>query len=153
MDRTDYLSKEKYEELEEKLKYLKTEKSQEIAKRLKEAKELGDLSENSEYHEARNAKNELEKEINNLENTLRNSELIKKSKNNDKVNIGSSVEVEKEGKKISYEIVGSSESDPSKGKISNESPLGEKLLGKRKGDKIKLYTPKGEKILKILKIN
>ncbi len=153
MSDTEYLSKKGYKELEKKLKYLKKEKRQEIAKRLKEAKELGDLSENSEYHEARNDKTELEKEINELENVLRNSKIIKKSRKKDKVRIGSTVEIKKDGKKVTYDIVGSSESDPSNGKISNESPLGEKILGKKKGEEFKLYTPKREKTLKILKIS
>jgi len=151
MDKT-YLTKERYEEIKEDLKYLKSKESQKIAKRLKEAKELGDLSENSEYQEARNDKIELDRKINRLEEIIRNSEIIKKSKKSDKVRIGSQVEIKKDGNKDTYTIVGSSEANPKEGRISNESPLGKKLLGGKTGDEITFNTPKGEKVFKILKI-
>ncbi len=147
-----YLSKEKYEELEKELQRLKSEERRKIAKRLKEAKEHGDLSENSEYQEARNAKDSLDQNINQLEDILRNSEIIKKSGKSETVQIGSEVETEQDGRKKTYIIVGSSESDPSKGKISNESPLGQKLLSGKVGDKITYEVPKGKKVIKIKKI-
>jgi transcription elongation factor GreA len=151
MEKT-YLTKEKYKELKESLKRLKNEERQKIAKRLKEAKELGDLSENSEYQEAKNDKILLDQKINKLEEILRNSEIIKKSDSR-KVQIGSEVEIEEDKKKKVYTIVGSSETDPSKGKISNESPFGKKLLGCEVGDKVVFETSKNKRVFKIKKIS
>lgn len=149
----NYLSKQRYKELEEELKELKTKGRKKVADRLKKAKALGDLSENSEYQEARNERDQLEQKINKLQNILRNAEIIKKSQNSDKVRVGSEVKIKRGKTKTEYTIVGSQESDPAEGLISNESPIGKALLGARVGEKVKVKTPKGNKNYEIIKIS
>lgn len=140
-----YLTKEKYDALVKELGTLRTEKRREIAESLEYAKSLGDLSENAEYHEARAQQAELEDKIAKLETTLRYAVIIGNNKHGDKVEIGSKVMIEKEGskEKIAYMIVGSEETDLSNGKISSSSPLGAAMIGKKKGDKVSLQTPRG----------
>ena len=150
-----YLSKERLEELKEELADLKSRGRQEIAERLKRAKELGDLSENSEYMEARESQTRLEIRIAELEESVRNAEIIQKPGKGEVVKIGSTVRVEKcdDNEKIFvYNIVGSNEAQPEKGLISNESPLGGSLLGKKVGDMVIVNTRKGEARYKILAI-
>lgn len=149
----NYLSKERYKELEKELEELKTKGRKKVADRLKKAKALGDLSENSEYQEARNERDQLEQKINKLQNILRNAEIIKKSKNSDKVRVGSKVKIKKGKKKSEYTIVGSQESDPAEGLISNESPIGQALLGARVGEEVEVKTPKGNKTYEVVKIS
>ncbi len=151
MDKT-YLSKERYDELIEELDRLKTEGRLEIAKRLKYAKELGDLSENSEYQGAINDQDFLERRINQLEEVLLNFEIIKKTKNKDIVGIGSKVIVKQSKTKRAFTIGGSSEANPEQGLVSNESPIGTSLLGKRVGDDVRITTPKGSVTYTIYKI-
>lgn len=152
MSEKSYLSKERYIELEKKLEELKSEGRKNVAERLKTAKELGDLSENSEYQEAKKDQESLEVKIAQLENTLRSAEIIKKTRRKDIVSIGSNVKIKKDGKTIEYTIVGSSESNPAMGFISNESPVGKKLLGRQVGEKISIKTPKGEVAYEVMKI-
>ena len=147
-----YLSKERLEELKRELTELKTRGRLEIAERLKRAKELGDLSENSEYMEAREAQNQLETKIGELEENIRNSEIIQKPAKGEVVKIGATIKVEKNGNVLSYTIVGSSEAEPEKGFISNESPVGQALLDKKTGDSVTVKTPKGETRYKVLAI-
>lgn len=147
-----YLTPERLKELKKELEELKTAKRAEISERLKRAKELGDLSENSEYLEAREAQEQLEQKIYELENILRNAVLIKRKSKSKKIEIGSSVVVEKGGKKMEFTIVGANEARPEKGFISNESPLGRSFLGRSAREKIKVMTPAGEVIYKILSI-
>lgn len=149
----NYLSKERYKELEKELEELKTKGRKKVAERLKKAKALGDLSENSEYQEARNERDQLEQKINKLQNILRNAEIIKKSKNSDKVRVGSKVKIKKGKKESEYTIVGSQESDPAEGLVSNESPIGQALLGARVGQEVEVKTPKGSKKYEIVKIS
>ncbi len=139
-----YLTKEKYNELVKELEFLKSDKRKEIAENLEYAKSLGDLSENAEYHEARAMQAELEDRINKLESILKTAVIVT-GKHGDKVEIGSKVVIEKghSKDKIEYFIVGSEEADLSSGKISSSSPLGSALLGKKKGDKVSIKTPKG----------
>ena len=153
MFKKTYLLKERYEKLKKELEYFKGRERRKIAKRLKEAKELGDLSENSEYQEARNDKTILDQKINQLEEILRNAEVIKKLGKSNKVQIGSQVEIRKDGVKTVYTIVGSNEANPFEGKISYESPLGKELLGSKVGDDVVFETPGGKKVLKVIKIN
>ncbi|MEI6042687.1 MAG: transcription elongation factor GreA [bacterium] len=145
MTKTDYLTKGKFEELEAELKHLKTVKRKEIALNLEYAKALGDLSENAEYHDARESQAALEDRIAQIENVLVNSEIIE-SHHSDKVEIGSIVHVKTSLSKTEkvYTLVGSEEADTSAGKISFKSPVGQALLGKKKGDKFKFKTPSGE---------
>jgi transcription elongation factor GreA len=139
-----YLTTDKFNELKKELDLLKSEKRKEVADNLEYAKKLGDLSENAEYHDAREKQAELEDRIVRLENLLK-SAVIADAKGGDTVNIGSTVKIEKksDNKSMLYTIVGSEEADMSMGKISNLSPLGSALLGKRLGDVVKVNTPKG----------
>src|SRR3989338_10683849 len=129
-----YLSKEKYEEITKELEELKTLGRRDIAERLKAAKDLGDLSENSDYQEARDEQGRLEAHIIQLEDALRRSEIIHRSGNAPSVRVGVKVKVRKDRKTEEYSIVGSNEADPSRGFISNESPVGKALIGKRAGE-------------------
>ncbi|MCP6719879.1 MAG: transcription elongation factor GreA [Patescibacteria group bacterium] len=148
-----YLSQERYDELSKEFAELKTKGRKEIAKRLKQAKELGDLSENSEYQDAREEQSNLEKKINELDNLLRKTSIIKKSSGTATVRIGSKVKLEKDkGEIVAYTIVGSSEARPTRGFISNESPVGKGVLGKKVGDVVNVETPKKETDYKILGI-
>lgn len=148
-----FLTKEKFEELKNKLERLKKEGRMEIAERLKKAKEYGDLSENAEYSEAKEAQSQIEAQIVELENVLRNNIIIKKGNGKGIVEIGSDIEVEKGGKILKYTIVGSKEADPQKNLISNVSPLGKAFIGKKPGDVVEAQTPKGKTKYKIVKID
>ncbi len=139
-----YLTKEKFVELEKELDHLKTVRRKEVAQDLEYAKSLGDLSENAEYHEARDLQANIEDRISKLEILLKSAEIVSTHKT-DKVNVGSIVTIEKkEGAKKKYNIVGSEEADISQGKLSVTSPLGEALLGKKKGEKFTFATPQGK---------
>lgn len=155
MNQVEYLTQEKYEELKLELDKLKTVGRQDIAKKLKQAKELGDLRENSEYEQAREEQRWLESRIKFLEHILAHAVIIKKTENSQTVRIGSKVKVKKldDNKELEFLIVGSNESDPVKGKISNESPIGRGLLGKKVNDIVKIKTPQKEIEYKILKID
>ncbi len=144
-----HLTPERLEDLKKELIELKTAKRAGVAERLKRAKELGDLSENAEYMEAREEQNQIETRIVELEDIVKNAVVIKHAASS-KVQIGSSVEVEKDGKKMIFSIVGPNEADPSAGKISNESPLGKAFLEKKAGEIVKVKTPSGEMSYKIL---
>lgn len=141
----EYLSKEKFVQLKDELENLKTNKRKEIAEKLEFAKSLGDLSENAEYHEAREAQAALEDRIQQLESVLSNAEIVT-THHSDIVEVGSVVHVQKSGdkEKKTYTIVGSEEADTAAGKISFKSPLGQALLGKKKGEEFKFRAPKGE---------
>jgi transcription elongation factor GreA len=143
-EKESYLTQEKYDELKKELEVLKTEKRKEIAENLEYSKSLGDLSENAEYHEARAMQAELEDRIAKLE-ALMKSALIVGEKHGSTADIGSTVTLQKVGAKddVVYTIVGSEEADLSSNKISGASPLGSALLGKTKGDKVSVNTPKG----------
>lgn len=145
MPAKEYLTKEKHKELTVELEHLKTIRRKEIAEELEFAKSLGDLSENAEYHEAREAQAALEDRIATLESILASAEIVKVHHSNH-VEIGSKVHVKKTGDKIEkiYIIVGSEEADMAAGKISFKSPLGEALLGKKKGDEFTFKSPVGE---------
>src|SRR3989344_385824 len=120
-----YLSKEKLEELKGELQHLKTAKRQEVAERLKRAKELGDLSENAEYMEARDEQATVEGRILELEDIIKNAEVIEKTPSTGVVKVGSTVVVEKTSQpgERKFVIVGSNEANPTQSMISNESPL------------------------------
>lgn len=148
-----YLSKEKHKELTKELTLLKTERRKELADRLEAAKALGDLSENAEYHTAREDQVNSEKRIVELETLLKDVQEVEKH-HSDMVEIGSSVVVKKdnESAKRTFEIVGSEDADTSVGKISNVSPLGEALLGGKKGDVVSFQSPVGKVEYKIMSI-
>lgn len=149
------LTKEGFDRLEKELEYLRTEKRVEIADRIKVALGFGDLSENSEYDEAKNAQAENEVKIAELENKVRHAKIIdEKEIDTETVQIGNTVKVldMEFDEKIEYTIVGSTEVDLSQNKISNESPLGEALLGAKKNNIVEVNAPAGIMKYKILSI-
>lgn len=150
------VTKEGLKKLQDELKYLKDEKRREVASRIKEAISYGDLSENSEYEEAKNEQAFVEGRILELEEKIKNAEIISDKHQTKTVQIGSTVEVKnlsKDGEKEVYTIVGSTEADPFDGKISNESPVGGALLDKKKGDKVSVKIPVGKVEYEIVKID
>lgn len=153
---TIYMTQEGYEKLESELEFLVTVRRREVADQIAEAKAEGDISENAGYDEAKNAQAFLEGRIRELENRIRNAQIIEDDVDSpaNVVAIGRSVVVQEIGEdtKEGYTIVGSVEADPKNGRISNESPMGKSLLGKKVGDKITVKTPNGEIQFKILKV-
>jgi len=147
-----YLSKERFDELSDELAELKSTKRMKIAERLKTAKEYGDLSENSEYAEAREEQASVETRIAELEDLLKNMEIVTKTKGSDTVRVGSTIVVKKSDKEMTYTIVGSYEADPLAGKISDESPLGRAFMGKKVGDRVNVDAPVGKVTYEILGI-
>ena len=149
------LTQEGYNKLEEELNYLKTEKRTEIAERIKIARGFGDLSENSEYDEAKSAQAENEEKIVELETKIRNAKVIDAKEIDTKtVQIGNTVkllDVEFDDE-IEYTIVGSTEVNLAEKKISNESPIGKALLGRKKGETVDVNAPDGVVQFKILAI-
>ena len=147
-----YLTQERYDELKKELESLRDEKRKEIAEQLKRAKEYGDLSENAEYAEAREEQARVEARIGELDEMIKSAVIIKKSSGNVIVHVGSTAVVDRDGKQTTYTIVGSDESNPSENKISNESPLGKALLGKKTGEEVMVETPTGSVKYKVVKI-
>ena len=150
------VSKAGKKKLEADLDYLITVRRGEVAQKLKEARSFGDLSENSEYDEAMNEQAKLEAKIARLENDIRNANILDEDNlNAGVVHPGSKVKVEnvETGKKSEYTILGPSESNPSQGIISDQSPIGKSLIGNRKGDVVDVPLPTGKILqLKILSI-
>lgn len=147
-----YLTKERLEELKSELADLKGRRRIEVGERLKKAKELGDLSENSEYFEAREEQAQVETRIAELEEMVKNAEIIEKTRAGNTVSIGATIQVEKNGQRRKFTIVGSNEAKPEAGLISNESPLGMAFLSKKAGDKVLIKTPGGQAEYTILAI-
>lgn len=123
----------------------------EIAERIKTAREFGDLSENSEYEDARNEQSFVEGRIQELSEMIKNAKVVTKN-GGDKIELGSIVSLDMAGDKVTYELVGANESDPSQGKISIESPIGHSLMGHIKGEKIQIHLPAAILDCKILDI-
>ena len=146
----EFLTQAKLLELENEIENLRTHRRKEIAEALEYAKSLGDLSENAEYHQAREDQASCEDRILEIDEILKNA-VIAQHTDTGVINVGSFVNmIDAETKKeVSYEIVGSEESDPANGRISNESPLGLALLGLAKGDTVSINTPNGVKNYKI----
>ena len=149
----DYITEEKKKDLELELEDLKGPKRMEILSKLDYAKSLGDLSENAEYHQVREDQGKLEARIQKIERILKDSEVITGG-GGDVVEVGSKVLVQKEGTKEEkiYQVVGSEEADMNLGKISNKSPIGEALYGKKKGDNVSFKTPNGVVNYKIINV-
>lgn len=137
------------------LEHLSTIRRREVAARIKEAREFGDISENAEYDDAKNEQAMLEARIALLEEKLRSATVIDQSElSTDIVRVGSIVHVKDEdGKSTKYTIVGSAEANPAELRLSNESPVGKALLGHKRGEEVVFATPKGERKLKITKID
>lgn len=150
---TNYLSKEKFDELTAELEHLKTVRRREIAEQLEYARSLGDLSENAEYEEARNLQAATEDRIRVIEEQLSHARIIEHTKGNT-VSLGSIVTIQKQGEKEehTYEIVGSAEANMQEHKISHLSPMGAALMEKKKGDTFAFETPKGTQKYKIVNI-
>jgi transcription elongation factor GreA len=150
------LTREGILDLEGKLEYLKTVRRSEVAEQIKQARAFGDISENAEYDEAKNEQARIEGEIASIEAMLRNAVIID-DENIDlrAVNVGARVKVydEEFEEEAEYTLVGSTEADPSKNRISNESPVGIALLGKSVGAEVEVSTPDGAYTLKILEIS
>ncbi len=151
----EYLTKEKFEQLKKELEDLKTVKRKEVAESLDYARGLGDLSENAEYHEARELQANIEDRIAKLESMLKNTTIVSsESSHGDQVRIGTSVIVEKQGDKTTkkYKIVGSEEANMAEGKLSNRSPLGSAILGKKVGESFTFSSPAGKMTYKIVSV-
>lgn len=141
-----YLTEEGLNELKEKLDYLMSEKRKEVAEKIKIAREFGDLSENAEYDAAKEEQSFVESEIKELEEKILHAVIIKDDElSRHEVSIGSCVEIldVEFNEKVTYRIVGTTEADASENKISNESPLGAALIGKKKNDAVSVPTPGG----------
>lgn len=150
------LTSEGLEKLEKELEYLKTVKRQEVAAEIKVALGYGDLSENSEYDEAKNKQAQMEIRIVEIEAMLKNAKVIDEAEiSTDTVSLGCTVTVYdvEFDEELHYNIVGSTEADPSNGKISDESPVGTALLGKKVGDIVEVPAPAGSIELKVVEIN
>ena len=143
-------------DLEKKLQYLKTTRTAEVAEMISVARGYGDLSENAEYEEAKNEQARLMREIADLEDTIRIAEIVdEKMMSGDKINIGSKVKVEDVdfGEIDEYVIVGAHQDSNDESRISNESPVGAALLGKKTGDTVTIVVPNGTITLKILDVS
>lgn len=139
------------EKLKTELEYLKTEKRKQVSDRIKTAKEFGDLSENAEYQEAKDEQAFTEGKILNLENLIKTAVVADKN-DDDQINVGNTIKVDREGQTLEFTIVGSTEGDPSNGKISVESPLGQAFVGKRLNEEFVVDLPAGKIQYKILEI-
>jgi len=149
------LTKEGKEELEKRLEYLKVEKRAEITERIKTAREFGDLSENAEYDAAKNEQAMIEGEILEIETKLKYARIITDTgAKKGTVSLGSKVDFidEEIGEVMTYEIVGTTEADVEQGRISNESPIGNALLGRKAGDTIRVVVPAGIATITIKKV-
>ena len=151
------LTQQGLDDLKQKIEHLSTVRRREVAERIKEAREFGDISENSEYDDAKNEQAMLERQIAELEEKLRGAQLIDEgSVSTDVVSVGTTVHVkdQKTEKSAKYRIVGSSEANPADNKLSNQSPVGKALLGKKRGDVVSVPVPRGpQRKLKITKID
>ncbi len=152
MSNIQYVTEASLKKLKTELEIIINKTIPDIARRIDEAKQQGDLSENAEYHQAREDMSWTQGRVKELEYLLQNSEIIKKSSNNDEVTIGCTVTVNINGKTKDYTIVGPQEIDPLKGYISNESPLGEAFLKHRVKDKVEVITPAGKNVYEIIAI-
>lgn len=154
-DKPTYLTREGRAKLEAELQQLTTEERKQVAKRIEEAKELGDISESGEYEDAKKSQALLEGRIRDIKSILSRAEMIDEdSVTNGEVRVGSSVTVRFDGEdeEETWTIVGSAEANPLNGRISNESPIGAALLGKRQRQKVTVQTPNGVTKLIILKV-
>jgi transcription elongation factor GreA len=149
------LTPEGYERLKQEIEELSTTKRREVAERIRVAREFGDIAENAEYDDAKNEQMLLEHRIATLEERLRDARVIsKKDIAKDVVSVGSKVKLRDVAAKetIEYHIVGSAEANPAENKLSNESPVGKAIIGKKKGETVEVSAPRGRLKFKILEI-
>ena len=152
-DKVQYLTIESLEKLNQELKNIKEKQIPEIAKKIDEAKQQGDLSENAEYHQAKDDMSWAQGRLIEIENIIDNAQIIEENfGNKNEVTLGSTVLVKANNSNKEFQIVGQQESDPLIGKISNESPIGRALLGAKLKEEIKVKTPAGEQVYKIIAI-
>jgi len=149
----EYLTQEKFDEFKKELEYLKTIRRKEVAESLEYARSLGDLQENAEYQEARELQASTEERISRLESILKSAKILDHKKG-DSVGMGSVVSIVKEGETDTheYEIVGSEEANMHERKISHLSPLGEAMVGKKKGESFSFETPNGKVTYKVVAV-
>lgn len=149
------LSAGRLEELQKELHFLKTVREKEVAEQIKEARSFGDLSENSEYDEAKNEQGKLYSRIAEVENILSNCVVIEEALHSDVVNLGCTITVHdvEFNEEVEYKLVGSQEADPMNGAISEDSPFGKALIGKKLGETVQVDAPAGLQEYKILKVN
>ena len=153
---TSFLTSEGYQKLQEELEYLRPEKREQTANRLHEAIEGGELLDNAELEAAKNEQAFVEGSIKELEILLATARVVEdKDIDKETIQVGNRVTIQEKGVRTTeeYEVVGAAEADPSIGKISNESPMGKALLGKRVGDEVQIEAPAGAYIVKVLKVD
>ena len=148
-----YISKDGLDKLRHELEELVSARRPEIAQRIHDAKEHGDLTENAEYEDAKNEQAFVEGRIQTLSALVKNAVVIEEHHSSTHVQIGSKVTLQSDDGKESFQIVGSAEAAPAEGKISNESPVGRALLGRKKGDEVTVSVPAGDYKYKILSIS
>ena len=149
------LTPEGYKRLQQEIEYLQTDKRREVAERIRVAREFGDIAENAEYDDAKNEQAMLEHKIAQLEERLLSARVItKKEISKDAVSIGSKVRLRDvaANKTFEYHIVGSAEANPAENKLSNESPVGKAIIGRKKGETVEVAAPRGSMKFKILEI-
>jgi len=152
MSKKYLLTPEGLEKLNQELKTLVNDKRKEVIERIREAAAHGDLSENADYAQAREEQSFIEGRIQEIEDIIKNAEIISTNSHHNNVSVGSTVSVKINGQEKKYTIVGSNEANPQEGKISNESLVGKSLLGKKTGEKFKIAAPAGEMDYEILSI-
>jgi len=149
-----FLTPEGKARLEEELEFLLKVRRPEVADHIRIAREDGDLSENAGYDAAKEEQAHVEGRILTLENILKNAQIIEKKGNSGTVVVGSQVTVQEDGyDPETFHIVGSAEVNPQQGRISNKSPLGRALLGKRKGDEVQVNTPNGVTVFTVIQVS
>lgn len=152
MSKKYLLTQEGLEKLNEELKHLINDKRKEVIERIREAAAHGDLSENADYAQAREEQSFIEGRIQEIEDTIKNAEIINTNTHRSAVTIGSTVHIKVADQEKNYTIVGSNEANPKEGKISNESLVGKALLGRKVGEKFAVITPAGDMAYEILSI-
>ena len=150
-----FLTPEGFKKLQREIDLLRGEKRREVAERIRVAREFGDIAENAEYDAAKNEQAHLEARIAMLEERLKNARVVtKKEIKSGEVSIGTKVRLRdvKANKTVEYHIVGSAEANPAENKLSNESPVGKAIMGKKKGDVVEVAAPRGTLKFKIMDI-
>jgi transcription elongation factor GreA len=153
MNKKVLLTEDGLKKLNEELKVLKEDRRKEVIERIQEAISHGDLSENADYAQAKEEQSFIEGRIQEIEEMLKNAEIIAHNGNNNQVSVGCTVTVKTNGKEFAYTIVGSNEANPSAGKISNESLVGKSLLGAKVGQSVQVETPAGSTMYEIISIS
>jgi transcription elongation factor GreA len=143
METPVYLTREGLEKMKEELLHLKNVRRREVAARIEKAKDLGDLRENADYHDAKEEASWVETRVIELSDKIRRAQVVDELRSTDQVSIGSTVTLARDGKAKNYTLVGATEADPLAGRISNESPLGLAVLGRRVGETFDLELPSG----------